>query len=89
MMDAKRIFALCALLLIFCLAMGTFVELADAQQTGKKTQGLDKKLATKRGISDSLASGKDDEDTGDGPSRLQIGVGLGSFVVAYIVVKWL
>lgn len=89
-MHAKRVLALCALVGIFCLATGTFVELVDAQKDTKQVQGLDKGLATKRGISDSLTTKtKSEEEESTHPTRLQMGVGVGSFVVAYIVVKWL
>lgn len=89
-MHAKRVLALCALVGIFGLATGTFVELVDAQKDTKQVQGLDKGLATKKGISDSLTTKtKSEEEESTRPTRLQMGVGVGSFVVAYIVVKWL
>lgn len=89
-MSFKKVLAICALIGILCLATGTFVDLAHAQKDSKKVQGLDKGLATKKGISDSLSTKKgEEEEEGGGTTRLQMGVGIGSFAVAYIVVKWL
>lgn len=89
-MNVKRLLAIGALVGIFGLASGTFVELAHAQTDSKKVQGLDKGLATKKGISESLSTKKgEEEEEGGGTTRLQMGVGIGSFAVAYMVVKWL
>ncbi len=80
----KRIVAALALCLFAGFATATFVDVASAAEK-KSTKAMDKNKATKRGVKGALAESKDKE----GPSSLQIGVGVGSVFVAYAVVKWL
>ena len=89
-MTAKRMLALCAALVVLCLAMGMMPEEAYAQGDSDSAKAIDKDRASKKGVRYSLASGKDDEDDdGLAPSKAQMAVGLGSFIVMIIVVKWL
>ncbi len=78
-------FAVCVAL---CLMLTVFVEPADAQDSDS-TKKIDKKSAQKRGVSQSLADGKDKKKDGDGPTKLQMGLGIGSVFVMIAVVKWL
>ena len=88
MIDKKKLVALCGLLLIACLMITVFVGLADAADNAA-TKKSDKKISQKRGVAGALASSDDDEDKGEGPTKLQMGVGLGSIAVMYAVTKWL
>lgn len=87
-MSKKRLLAGCALCVILCLALGTFVALADAQPKGGAVKS-DKKVANRRGVSGALADGEKNKDDGDGPNVVQMGVGVGSIFVMIAVVKWL
>ena len=54
------------------------------------SSSLDKDMASRQGISESLANGsKENNDDSRTPSRLQMGVGIGSCVVAFVVLKYL
>ena len=54
------------------------------------TSSLEKDIASRKGVSGSLASGgKENKDASRNPSRLQMGVGIGSCVVAFVVLKYL
>ncbi|MDQ1258160.1 MAG: hypothetical protein QG656_2769 [Candidatus Hydrogenedentes bacterium] len=87
-MQRKRWVAALALCALLCLTILTFVDQAWAEKDG--TSNLDKDMATKRGVSDSLAS---TEDKGDGKptgaSVPQMMIGIGSIFVMIAVVKWL
>ena len=84
MMNSRRLWATVALCLLVCLVMAFFVEQAQAAET---TKG-DKDLAKKRGISDSLANTKGKTEDDRMPSKFQMGIGIGSIFVAFIVVKF-
>ncbi|PCJ65038.1 MAG: hypothetical protein COA73_03155 [Candidatus Hydrogenedentota bacterium] len=85
-MNSKIIMAV-VLCVMLCVAMGAMSTEAFAQDSNA-TKAVDKDLANKRGISASLASGADDEES-DGPTKMQMGLGVGSIFVMIIVVKWL
>jgi len=91
-MSAQRFLALCALCIVFCFAFGVLSDTAAyAQNDSDSTKAIDKDRATKKGVSNSLASGNPNEEEGEGagPTKVQMGLGFGSLVVMYIVVKWL
>ena len=86
----KKILILCAAVVVCCFAIGMLPDEAHAQSDSDSAKAIDKDRATKKGVRNSLANGKkDDEDAGPGPTKLQMGVGLGSCAVAFIVWKWL
>ena len=87
----KRVIAAMALVLALMMMVGVFVPAVDAQSKDKEdfNRKNDKKLAQKEGVSGSLASSDDDEDTGEGPTKFQMGVGVASIFVMIAVVKWL
>jgi hypothetical protein len=85
-MYGKILFAI-VLCLVLCVAIGAMTTDAHAQDS-KQTKSFDKGAAGKKGVGASLASG-DGEDDGEGPSKLQMGLGVGSIFVMIIVVKWL
>ena len=88
-MTVKRVLAVCAVCAILCMTLGIFSQVADAQDSSA-AKSVDRDLAMRRGVSGSLASGdKQDEDKGKGPTKPQMAVGIGSFIVMIIVVKWL
>jgi hypothetical protein len=86
-MKLSKWLALFGLCLIAFLAIG--IDAPDAYaQDNNSIKANDKNSAEKFGVADSLAS-SDDEDDSDGPSKLQMGLGLGSCAVSYIVLKFL
>ena len=87
-MTTKRIASICAICVIIALSLTLFAAIADAQDSSG-AKASDKKVAQKRGVSGALASSDDKDDDGTGPSRLQMGVGLGSIFVMIGVMKYL
>ena len=71
---------LCALLVLVA---------GEAAAQDRSTSDLDKGLSQKRGVSDSLASGKIGPDESKGPNKLQVFLGVGSIFVMIAVVKWI
>lgn len=90
-MSARKLLALCALCVLFCFSFGLVSDVAFAQNDSKSTKNIDKDLATKKGVANSLASGKKKEEGEDdlNPNKAQMALGVGSFIVMIIVVKWL
>lgn len=87
-MNAKRLAAICAICVIIVLSFTLFASVADAQDSsGAKSS--DKKVAEKRGVSGSLASTDEKVDTSGKPSKLQMGVGVGSCIAMVAVMKYL
>ena len=78
------VFTLCALMFCF---FGLTMEAAHAQDNAA-TKSVDKNIANRRGVSDSLAKPKKGEK-GDGPTTTQKAIGIGSIFVMIIVMKWL
>ncbi len=64
---------------------------ADDQVTGdtKELKSTDKDLAQKKTVDDSLSNRKLGGDEAEGPTRFQMGLGVGSCFVMIAVVKWL
>lgn len=60
---------------------------AQAQKGGKDVLGADKNLASKQGISGSLATKQFDKSRL--PGKWKIGFAIGSVITAVAVVKWL
>lgn len=75
-MPMKTIFAVAALCLLMCFAIGFVADVAHAQE-----------YMERKGIEGLFAGKKDME--GKGPTSVQKWIGLGSCVVMVIVVKWL
>lgn len=90
-MTAKTMLVLCAAVVVCCFCIGMIGNEAYAQADSSSSKAIDKDLATKKGVSNSLASGKKDKDKDGaaGPSKVQMGVGIGSCVVAFVVMKYL
>lgn len=86
-MALKTILTVCALTVVFCLAMGVVADAAHAQDSGD-AKSSDKKVAQKKGVKNSLATSGPKDDS-KGPNKAQVTVGIGSCVVAFIVFKWL
>ncbi|MEK7794897.1 MAG: hypothetical protein AAB353_10220 [Candidatus Hydrogenedentota bacterium] len=86
-MKKDRWVAVLALCILACFLIGVMTDAVHAQDK-KTTKGTDKKLANKKGVSNSLAKKKDDDGT-EGPSKLKMGIGVGSIFVMIAVVKWL
>ena len=89
-MTSKRIWATLSLLLIACVAIMAVADVAHAQTGANDSKGAkisDKKVATRTGVGGALADGP--ADTSDGPSAIQMGIGVGSIFVMIAVVKWL
>ena len=88
-MNARHIIVLIllavAMSLVLTLAISDEAYAQTEDGTADKTH--DKKQASKRGVGDSLAEGRETE--GEGPTRVQMALGIGSFIVMIIVVKWL
>lgn len=76
-MTVKRIVVLCAALAALCFALGSLPDDVHAAGTGED-------LVTRRG----LATGNPNEGKGTPPTKTQMAIGFGSFVVMIIVVKW-
>jgi len=82
--------ALCAVVVVLCLTLGMMPDTVYAQFDSDAAKAIDKDRATKKGVRNSLASGKEGDDDDDlKPSKAQMALGIGSFVVMIIVVKWL
>ncbi len=89
-MTAKRMLGLCAALVVLCLAIGMMPDEVYAQNDSAAANAVDKDRATKKGVRDSLADGRKKSDDEPGPpNKAQMAVGIGSFIVMIIVVKWL
>ena len=82
-MDKKRVAAsvLCCLLLVLFLV--SFVEKADADGAASG----DKELSTRRGLD--VLEEQPGEEKSEGPTKLQMGLGIASIFVMIAVVKWL
>lgn len=83
-MDGKKLLCAMALCLALCVALAMWTELAFAQ---RGELGMDKELATKKGVGGSLASKEFDKNKM--PGRWKISFGIGSIILAIAVVKYL
>lgn len=93
-MHSKIVFLLITLALAAALVFvftGNAAAQADDQVTGdtSKLKGKDKDLATKRTVNDSLSNRKLGGEEATGPTKLQMGLGVGSIFVMLAVTKWL
>lgn len=95
-MTSKTVMLICVALLAVALVFAftdTAAAQADDQVTGDTAnlKSTDNDLSQKRTVNDSLANRKlgGEEAEEGGPTRLQMGIGLGSCVVMIAVVKWL
>ena len=89
-MKTKRIAAICAICVIIALSLTLFAAIADAQDSSG-AKSTDKSVGQKRGVGGALTTRADDtkDDDTDGPSKLQMGVGVGSIFVMIGVMKYL
>lgn len=82
-MTVTKLIVLGALCLVLCLAVGLIASPVHAQDG-------DQNLAKRQGLKGALqTNAKKDEDGKDGPTKLQMAVGVGSIFVMIAVVKWL
>lgn len=86
-MNKQRWVAALTLCVLACFLIGVMVDVVHAQDT-KKSKNSDKRIANKKGVDNSLAN-KKDGGVNDGPSKLQMGIGVASIFVMIAVVKWL
>ena len=86
-MKMQRWVAVMTLCVLACFLIGVMADIVHAQDT-KNTKGSDQRIANKKGVSNSLAK-KNEDDAKDGPSKLKMGIGVGSIFVMIAVVKWL
>lgn len=88
-MNTRRLLALLGICAILCLSVALFTGEASAQDSSS-TKKMDQGKAQKRGVSGALETRGDDDEEDDGrPSKLQMGVGIGSFFVMFAVMKYL
>ena len=74
-----------ALISLGALSSDAFAVNEDGDTEGAKSN--DKKIGKREGVKESLAGPS--EETGDGPTKLQMWIGVGSIPVMIIVVKYL
>lgn len=86
-MKSKATLLVFAALLGFGLLLTMGVGTASAQDD-TNTTSADKNIAQKRGVSGALQTTKP-EDESDGPTKLQMAIGVGSIFVMIAVLKWL
>ena len=88
-MTIRKVFAVLGILAVLCLSIGIFVDGAQAQGDSKDTKRVDKGIANKKGVADSLKTVKKGDEVPKRATPTQMAIGIGSCVVAIIVVKWL
>lgn len=84
----SRVIALVVLSVALCLAFGFVVDYAVAQDS-EAAKNVDRELQSRRGVSGSLAPVEKKEKDGEGPTQLQMALGVGSVFVLIAVWKWL
>lgn len=82
-MNRKKVLSAVALCLALCIALAMWAETASAN---KAELGMDKEMATKKGVSDSLGSKEFDKEKL--PGRWKISFGIGSVFLAIAVFKY-
>lgn len=91
-MNAKRLWVVLALCVLVLLSVSVFTETANAQfnsdSNEEAAKSSDKKVSQRKGVEGSLADGGGLSDA-SGASKVQMALGIGSCVVAFIVVKYL
>ena len=92
-MTKSKVLALCTLCALFCFTLGVFSDTVFAQNDSDSARAIDKDRATKKGVKNSLASGKKNTpvpgEVDPNPTKPQMALAVGSFIVMIIVVKWL
>lgn len=86
-MHARKILVLIALAVVLSFVLTLALPDDAHAQDRSADKKVDKAQASKRTVSDSLSEGRG--AVGEGPNKLQMALGIGSFVVMIIVVKWL
>ncbi len=91
-MSVQKVLAILGLCAMLILCIGVFADIAQAQakDTKNAAKKVDKDLASRKGVSGSLAKGKKGEE--DKPTKatpVQMGIGVGSIFVMIAVLKWL
>ena len=86
-MTMRKFWASCGICLILVLSLTFFSGAAVAQESAARKES-DKKILQREGVEGSLAETSSLTET-DGPTRFQMGIGIGSCVVAFIAWKWL
>lgn len=84
-MTAKRIIVLCAAIVVLCIALGSLSDDVYAQRDSAFAEGGGKDLIQRTG----LATGNPNEGKGVPPTKVQMAIGVGSFIIMIIVLKWL
>ena len=84
-MKTKRIWAILGLCFLLLFAVSVFTEVAMAQDSAAAISS-DSRIGQREGVSGSLAQGGGLDDA-SGASRTQMVIGIGSCVVAFLVVK--
>ena len=88
-MTAKRIIVLCAALVVFCFGLGLLPDDVYAQGDSASSTSNDSGLPTVQGLARRNLNEDEDEDKGAPPTKVQMALGVGSFIIMIIVVKWL
>ncbi len=83
-MTAKRIIVLCAALVVVCIGLGSLPDDVYAQRDSAYAEDGGG-LTQRKG----LATGNPNEGKGVPPTKVQMGLGIGSVIIMIIVVKWL
>lgn len=86
-MTAKRIIVLCAALVVFCFGLGSLPDDVYAQGDSASSTSNDDGLPTVQGLA--RRNLNEEEDKGTPPTKVQMALGIGSFIIMIIVVKWL
>lgn len=88
-MTRKKLLAAVALCALLCLCVGLVNGSVYAQADNDAAKRVDKDIANKRGVAESLAPVKKKGDGEGGTTKTQMAIGFGSIIVMIIVVKWL
>jgi len=88
-MTIRKVFAILGICAVLLLSIGIFVDGAHAQGDSNATKRVDKGIANKRTVSDSLKTVKKGDEAPKRATPTQMAIGIGSCFVAFIVVKWL
>lgn len=87
MLNTKKVVTIVVMCLLIVLILTLVTTPAYAQKGDKDSLGADKDLASRKGISGSLATKQFDKDKL--PGKWKIGFAIGSVITAIAVVKWL
>lgn len=87
MLNTKKAVTVVIVCLLITIIIAVVTTPAYAQKGDKDSLGADKDLASRKGISGSLATKQFDKDKL--PGKWKIGFAIGSVITAIAVVKWL